>query len=144
MPFLVVSALAIVGAGIVAAAVAHAPTQPLVWMIAYLVLVVGVAQAVLGSVQAWMSLSPPLPRFRLAEFILFNAGNLGVIAGTLYSSWILVLTGTLLFAAALATFLYSSWRSRGGWPIHVYRLLLTILFAGSVVGLALSALRHLH
>lgn len=144
MPFLVVAALAITAAGITAAVVAHAPTQPLIWMIAYLILVVGVAQAALGSVQASMSRSPLPVRFRLAQFLLFNAGNAGVIVGTLSSSWLIVLAGTLLFAAALAMFLYSSWKCRGGWLLHVYRVLLTILFTGSIVGLALSATRHLH
>lgn len=143
LPFFIVATLAMVGAGVVAAAVAHAPSQPLVWMIAYLILVVGVAQAALGGAQAWLSLSPPSMAFRVTEFILFNAGNTAVIGGTLCSSWTAVLAGTLLFAAALAMFLYSSWKSRGGWVIHVYRLLLAILFAGSVVGLLLSAFRHL-
>lgn len=144
MPFLIVAALATVGAGVVAAVAAHAPSQPLVWMVAYLVLVVGVAQAALGSAQAWLSLSPPPMVFRVTEFVLFNAGNASVIGGTLCSSWPIVLTGTLLFVAALAMFLYSSRGSLGGWLTHAYRLLLTLLFASSLVGLVLSAARHLH
>lgn len=143
LPFFIVATLAIVGAGVVAATVAHAPSQPLVWMIAYLILVVGVAQAALGGAQAWLSLSPPPMAFRASQFMLFNAGNAAVIGGTLCSSWAVVLAGTLLFAMSLGMFLYSSWRSRGGWLVHAYRLLLTILFAGSMVGLALSAFRHL-
>ena len=143
IPFLIVAALAIVGGGLVAAAVAHAPSQPLIWMVAYLVLVVGTAQAALGMAQAYLSLSPPSPTFRMTEFVLFNAGNISVIGGTLCSSWPVVLAGTALFSTALAMFLYSSWKSRGGWLIHVYRLLLTILFAGAAVGLVLSAVRHL-
>lgn len=143
MPFLIVAALAVVSAGVIAAAMAHAPSQPLVWMVAYLVLVVGVAQAALGIAQGWLSLTPPSVSFRTVEFTLFNTGNFGVIVGTLCSSWPVVVAGTLLFTAALAMFLYSSWRSRGGWPTHVYRLLLTVLFGSATVGLVLSALRHL-
>lgn len=143
MPFLIVATLAMVGAGGLAAATAHAPTQPLVWMVAYLVLVAGVAQAALGSAQAWFSVTPPSLSFRNSEFALFNAGNIGVIVGTLGSAWIAVLVGTLLFTAALAMFLHSSSKSRAGWPSWLYRVLLAILFAGSVVGLLLSAARHL-
>lgn len=143
-PFLMAAALAVVGAGIVAAAVAHAPSQPLVWMIAYLVLVVGVAQAALGGAQAWLSLSPPSRTFCATQFILFNAGNVGVIGGTLGSSWPVVLAGTLLFTVALAMFLYSSWRARSGWLSQLHRLLVLVLFGGATIGLVLSAARHLH
>lgn len=143
-PFLVVASGAIVGGGIVAAAVAHAPSQPLVWMVAYLVLVVGAAQAALGIAQAWLSVALPSPRTRTTQLLLFNAGNVGVSVGTLCVSWPVVLAGTVLFDAALAMFLYSARSLRGGWPTHVYRLLLILLFAGATVGLVLSALRHLH
>lgn len=141
LPFLLVAAVAIVAAGVVAAAVAHAPSQPLVWMVAYLVLVAGVAQAMLGTVQAWLSTSSV--RFRTTQFLLFNAGNGGVIGGTLGSSWPVVAAGTLAFAAALAMFLYNSRSSRVGWPVHVYRALLVLLLGGATVGLVLSAMRHL-
>lgn len=112
-------------------------------MVAYLVLVVGVAQAALASAQAWLPLSPPSPRFRVIEFFLFNAGNAGVIGGTLCSSWPVVLVATILFTTALGMFLYTSWHSRGGWLIHVYRALVTLLFIGATVGVLLSAARHL-
>lgn len=143
LPFLVVAAIAIIGAGLVAAASAHAPSQPVVWMVAYLVLVVGTAQAALGVAQAWCSLVPPSTGFRMTQFLLFNAGNVGVIGGTLYAYWPVVLAGSVLFTMALTMFLYSSWKSRRGWPIHVYRLLLASLFVGAAVGTALSAIRHL-
>ncbi|TAL95934.1 MAG: hypothetical protein EPN69_05000 [Rhodanobacter sp.] len=63
LPFLVVCALAIVGGGALAAAMAHAPSRKLMWAVAYLVLVVGVTQAALGVGQALpqpgsLSLSP--------------------------------------------------------------------------------------
>lgn len=143
-PFLVVASGAIVGGGGMAAAVAHAPSQPLVWMVAYLVLVVGAAQAALGIAQAWLSVALPSPGIRATQLLLFDAGNFGVIVGTLCALWPLVLAGTVLFDAALAMFLYSARILHGGWPTHVYRLLLILLFAGATVGLVLSAFRHLH
>jgi MFS family permease len=143
MPFLIVAAIAIVSAGVLAAAIAHAPTQPWVWLVAYLVLVVGVAQALLGATQAWLTEPAPSRPLRAIEFALFNIGNVGVMAGTLCASWPTVLAGTLLFAASLALFLYSTRRARRGWPLHVYRLLLTSLIVGATIGLVLSAARHL-
>ena len=142
-PYLIIAAVAIIGAGVLAAAIAHAPTQPGVWLVAYLVLVCGVAQAALGATQAWLPARTPSTRFCAVQFALFNAGNIGVMAGTLCASWLTVLVGTLLFAAALAMFLYSSRSLGGGWPARVYQLLLAALLIGALTGLILSAMRHL-
>lgn len=141
MPFLLVSALAIIGGGVVAAAMAHAPSRKLFWMVAYLVLVVGVTQAVLGIGQALLATCKTAAPVRAAEWILFNLGNAGVIAGTMWSTWLLLLTGTLLFAAALAIFLYATRRARGGWTISAYRALTAGLGGSAIVGLVLAAVR---
>ena len=114
VPFLLVSASAIVGGGAVAAAMAHAPSRKLFWMVGYLVLVVGVTQAALGAGQALLATSVTAPRVRALEWVLFNLGNAGVISGTMLSIWPLLLAGTLLFAAALAVFLHATRRARSG------------------------------
>src|SRR6185312_9648817 len=62
-PFLLTALLALLFAGFVAAAIAHAPTRSLVWMVAYLVLVAGVAQGVLGLGQALLPGQPPASRW---------------------------------------------------------------------------------
>lgn len=137
-PFLLTALAALLAAGFVAAAVAHEPTRPLVWMVAYLVLVAGVAQAVLGLGQAGLPERLPPPRWRAAEWLLFNAGNLGVIAGTLRGSPALVAAGTVLFVAALAAFLLGVRGEGGGWLLHAFRVVLAVTCLGACVGLALS------
>ncbi len=138
-PFLLTALLALLLAGLVAAAVAHAPTRPLVWMVAYLVLVAGVAQGVLGLGQAWLPERLPAPRWRAGEWLLFNLGNLGVIAGTLRVSPALVAAGTALFVAALLAFLLGvRGAGRGGWLLHAFRAVLVVTCLGACVGLALS------
>ncbi|HET6633378.1 MAG TPA: hypothetical protein VFG73_11840 [Rhodanobacteraceae bacterium] len=140
-PFVVVAALAMFAGGLVAAAIAHAPGQRLVWMVAYLVLVVGMAQAALGAGQAWLAAAAPSPRLVTAQCAVFNAGNLGVIAGTLLSLLPLVAVGSALFAIGLGLFLVGLRGSRRGWPLLVCRLVVAISCAGAVVGLALSIVR---
>lgn len=141
VPFLLVSALAIVGGGVVAAAMAHAPSRKLFWMVAYLVLVVGVTQAVLGIGQALLATRKTAAPVLAVEWILFNLGNAGVIGGTMWSIWPLLLTGTLLFAAALAAFLHATRHSRVGWAIYAYRALTAGLGGSAIVGLVLAAVR---
>lgn len=137
-PFLIVAVLAILTSGLVAAAVAHAPTEHTIWMVAYLALVVGLAQGVLGVGQALLPTQIPALRFLIAECILFNLGNVSVIAGTLLSSVALVVIGTAVFAASLGMFLYGVRHARPGWPTHAFRALLAITGISAIVGLVLS------
>lgn len=136
--FLLTAVLALLLAGIVAAATARAPSQPLVWMVAYLVLVAGVAQGVLGLGQAWLPRQVPAPAWRAGEWWLFNLGNLGVIAGTLRGWPLLVTAGTLAFVAALLMFLRGTRGANGSWLLHAFRTVLVVTSMGACVGLALS------
>lgn len=143
-PFLALGAAAIIAGGLVAAAVAHDPRQELVWMSAYLVLIVGVAQLVFGAGQAWLAPRPPTAALVAVEWIVLNLGNAGVVGGTLAGRFSLVLAGTLLFAAAIALFLYGSrGADRSRWLLG-YRILLGLIFLSALTGLALSARGNLH
>lgn len=141
MPFLVVAALAIVGGGALAAAMAHAPTRKLFWAVAYLVLVMGVTQAALGVGQALLATREASRPVRVAEWATFNLGNAGVMGGTLCSSQWLVVVGTLLFAASLLLFLLATRGARSGWPILAYRTLLVFIGGSAVVGVVLTMVR---
>lgn len=141
-PFAWLGVAAIIAGGLVAAAVAHRPVQQLVWMSAYLVLIVGVAQIVFGAGQAWLSDRRPSPGWIAGEWLVFNLGNAGVIAGTLAGSFGLVVAGTALFALGIALFMWGTrGRVRVGWRLG-YRILLGLIFLSSLVGLALSLHAH--
>lgn len=140
-PFTWLGTAAIVGAGLVAAAIAHSPTQPLVWMVAYLVLVVGVVQCVLGEGQARLAWEPPAASMVWSQWLLFNLGNAGVIGGTLARHFGLVAGGTVLFAVALAWFALKAWRGRRGAGRVGYLLLVLAMLASSLVGIFLSAMQ---
>lgn len=49
--------------------------------------------------------------------------------------------GTLLFAASLVAFLWSTRGVRGGWAIRAYRTLLVLIGGSAVVGLVLTVVR---
>ena len=140
-PFLVVALLAIVAGGLVAAVSAHAPSRALVWMVAYLVLVVGVAQAALGAGQAWLAAIRPSVRLVVLQCLLFNLGSAGVIAGTLMASAPLVTTGTVVFVVALLLFLAGTRGAPAGWVLTAYRLGIGLVVIGAAVGVLLSLLR---
>lgn len=131
---------AIIAAGFISAAVIHRPTSDVAWLVAYLVLVVGVAQIVFGVGQAELSLR--LPRFGrvAAEWMLLNLGSLGVITGTLIGSTPIVFAGTLLFAASLVLFATGVRDSHSRWWRAGYWVFVGLIFAGSMVGLTLALL----
>ena len=120
---------------------AHAPSRALVWMVAYLVLVVGVAQAALGAGQAWLATSAPSARLVTLQCLLFNLGSAGVIAGTLMASAPWVTSGTVVFAVALLLFLAGTRGARTGGLSIAYRIGLGLLALGATVGVTLSLLR---
>ena len=132
---------AIIAGGLVAAAVAHHPAEHPVWTSAYLVLIVGVAQIVFGAGQAWLSERLPSRGWIAGEWVVFNLGNAGVIAGTVLGSFTMVMAGTALFAAGIAAFLLGTRGPMRGW-LPGYRILLGLVFLSSLAGLALSMRAH--
>lgn len=139
-PFVVTGAVAIVAGGLVAAANASASIEKGNWAAAYLVLVVGVAQVLLGAGRAL--LADPLPTMRRVtlEYATFSVGNLGVLAGTLFGSQLGVDLGGVALVAALVGFLGTVPRRWTPWPLTVYRLLIVVVLVSVPVGLVLARL----
>ena len=103
LPWLLL-ALASAGAGgLLAAVVAHQPTEKPVWASAYLVLVAGVGQAGLALGRALLAPLPPAAGVVARELGLFALGNAGVLVGTLTDAvWLVDVGGGLLVLAAAA------------------------------------------
>ena len=137
-PFWAVAGLAIVGGGLIAGFLAHVPSRPAMWLVAYLVLVVGAAQAALAAGQAALAPAPSSTALLATEWVLFNAANALVIGGTLlvHAAW--VSTGALLLAAALALFLRGVRGATGGWQVGIYRGLVVLLGCSALVGVGLT------
>lgn len=144
LPFVLMAVIAILVGGSLAAAFAHAPTQIVVWAVAFLALVAGLAQVAFGVGQAWLAARPLRPRFVVAECVLFNLSNLGVIVGSVLACVPLVAAATALFVVTLCMFLFGVRGARAGWAIYAFRGLLAAIAISSLVGLALSVTKTIN
>ncbi len=144
-PFLVTASLAMVAAGLISAVTASTPSHDAAWAVAYLVLVVGVAQAGFGLGQAWLTVCRPARLLIGAQWATYNLGNAGVILGTLNDRvWLVDLGGALLVAALVMFFATSlPLQSKGAWSeprwlLTAYRGLILIILISIPVGLLLA------
>lgn len=142
-PFLITGAVGIVAGGF-AAAVAGAVTWGHgAWTAAFLVLIVGVAQVVLGLAQA--VLAPVLldRSMVLLQWLLWNVGCAAVIGGTQVDSTVIVAVGSILFLAALVfsgvtVRAHSDLAGTSRVLLVIYRVLLVVLLVSVFVGIVLS------
>jgi hypothetical protein len=146
LPLVAIGVACIIAGGLVAAATAPSPSEHGSWAAAYLVLVGGVAQVAFGFGQAALAPEPPSSRVIALEFIGWNLGNAGVIAGTLLDAQTLVAIGGALLVLTLAVLV---WAVRGakvatGWPtwmLWTYRVLVVIILVSVPVGLIIGQLK---
>ncbi|HET6625116.1 MAG TPA: hypothetical protein VFG63_01895 [Nocardioidaceae bacterium] len=145
LPFLVIGVVCVVAGGLLSAATASAPSEHTAWATAYLVLVAGVAQVVLGLGHLLVSSSTrgaaPLGAV-LAELACWNLGNAAVLAGVLVGATVLVDVGGLLLVVALVLAVHGV---RGARPsgagrvlLLAFRALVVVLLVSIPVGLLLA------
>lgn len=136
IPFLTIGTAAIIFGGLFSAATARAANYHSAWFVAYLVLVVGVAQVALGLGQWWLASKPLSVALLVGELVIFNLGNAGVILGTVLASPLWVNLGSALLVLVLAGFAWAvlSPRRRGG-ALWAYWVLVVLLLASVGVGL---------
>jgi hypothetical protein len=138
-PFLVLGALGVVGGGLLSAMTAAAPSYHASWAVAYIVLVVGVAQIMLGVAQA--SLTGGLIRSRIivGEAICWNLGNAVVLTGTLTSVPTLLYAGIILLLVALVLFAAAIRHGRRGILFTATWVVIIILLISMPVGAIIQA-----
>ncbi len=107
---------------------------------AYLVLVVGVAQVGLGVGQALLATRTPAGRLVTAELLTWNIGNAAVIVGTLAGHVVLVYVGGALLFAGLVLFVLAARGSALHWQRTrwAFRLIVFILAVSIPIGLTLA------
>lgn len=132
----------IIAGGLVSAIAASvAPSENSSWAVAYLVLVGGVAQMVIGLGQARLA---PVPRaFLAAEFVMWNGGNAAVMAGQLLGQELILDAGGAILAIALVLLIFGV-RSAAPtakldrWGLLVYRAVMVVVLVSIPVGLVIG------
>jgi hypothetical protein len=124
----------IVAGGLVAAIDSAAPIAHGPWLAAYLVLVCGVSQLILGFGQIALRGAHPSRRTRRAQLALWNLGNLAVAGGVLAGSAALVTIGSLMLLVGLARFAAGAGLGRRG------ARACALAYHAVVVGLAVSVI----
>lgn len=148
MPWVALGVATTVAGGLVAAVVAHEPTEKPVWASAYLVLVAGLGQVALALGRAVLASRPPDCGALARDFALFGLGNAGVVIGTLTDALWLVDVGGALLVVALGLMVWGV-RARAGFSsrpgpawlvglLWLYRLVVVVLLVSIPVGLVLA------
>lgn len=143
-PFAVAGAAAIVaGGGLAAAIAAPSPTRHGVWAVAYLVLVLGVGQLLLGAGQALLASEPPPPGSAAAAAVAFNLSGAAIILGVVTDHIVVLDAGSALLFAVLVWLLYGVRRGRRrGWALFGYRAFIAALTVSIPIGMALTTAGH--
>jgi len=140
LPFFVAAAVYVIAGGVLAAATAYVTTQKTAWATAYIVLVGGVAQAVLGAALGWLA-QHARTALVWPAFVLFNVGSLGVLAGQLTGVLALTFTGGALLVIALVLIIIATRRGAPAHPVLLwgFRAVAVILAVSIPTGLVLAA-----
>ncbi|MBN9622296.1 MAG: hypothetical protein J0H06_04970 [Actinobacteria bacterium] len=118
--------------GLVAAVNSAAPFAHGSWVAAYLVLVGGVAQLLLGVGCLGLPVPRLSARLRGAQLGLWNVGNAVVVGGVLVDAVAVVVVGSVMLLAALGGF------AVGGGRIRRDRRARVIIYRIVILGLAVS------
>lgn len=136
LAFCAAGSMMIVAGGLTAAISDAVPFTHAAWLAAYLVLVGGVAQMILGL--GWLALPQATvsARQRDAQLVLWNSGTLAVAAGVLSDLTGVVLLGSIVFVCGLASFARGSGPVGGArrrWVLS-YRIFIWLLVISVIVG----------
>jgi hypothetical protein len=140
----IIGAAAVILGGLVAAATGPLELGKGSWAAAYLVLVAGAAQVVMGSArQRWPRSGSDAQGW--TQLALWNLGSIAVIAGTVAGLSTVVFVGAALLVAALVlAFLATIRGGRGADRVLLlcFRVLLVLLAVSIPIGVVLSAIRN--
>jgi hypothetical protein len=143
IPFLILGGVSVITGGVVSAAAAPAPSYTTSWAVAYIVLVAGVAQLVLGLGQAQLAPHQPSGRVVAIEAVAFNLAHVAVLLGTVAGAAWVVDIGAALIILTLALFI---WSVRGATNqnrllLYGFRLMILIVLVTTPIGVVIAHLK---
>lgn len=136
--FVVVAGMLIVAGGLVAAVNSPAPFEHGSWLAAYLVLVGGVSQLLLGAGQVLLGASGRSARLARVQLWSWNVGTTAVAVGVLSELEAVVLAGSAVVLVALGAFAAGGGRSGPRVWVRVYRFAIGALAISVLVGCVLA------
>jgi len=142
-PFVIIGGISIVLGGAISAVTALSPSYTASWAVAYVVLVAGVAQLVLGIGQARLATEQPSARVIAIEAVAFNLAHVAVVLGTVLALTPVVFAGAALLVIALILFV---WGVRGGRTdsrvmLYGFRIMIAILIVTAPIGLVIASVK---
>jgi uncharacterized membrane protein HdeD (DUF308 family) len=140
IPFLVVGAVSIIIGGVISAIAAASPSYIASWAVAYIVLVAGVAQLVLGIGQAELASIQPPRWVIVVEVVALNLANIAVLIGSLAEIRVLSYLGAALLVIALVLFVWAvrGAHSRNRWLLYAFRIMVVVLAVTAPIGLVIA------
>jgi hypothetical protein len=133
----------VVAGGLVAAASGPLDLAHGSWLAAYLVLVCGVAQALMSAAQRAFSPEPVAARVWVVQVICWNVGNALVIVGVLMDAALVVDAGAVPLVVTLGLAVRAVWPPprRPALAAWGYLAVLVVLIVSIPVGLVLTHVR---
>jgi len=143
-PFAVAGVAAVVaGGGLASAIAAPSPTRHGVWAVAYLVLVLGVGQLVIGAGQALLAAEPPTPGVAAVAAATFNLSGAAIVLGVVTDRIAVFDAGCALLFGVLAWLLYVVRRgARRSWALWGYRAFIAVLTVSIPIGMLVTTAGH--
>ena len=141
-PFVVSGAALVVIGGLVSAAAAPTASYHSSWAVAYIVLVAGVAQILLGLGQAVLTGGSRTPTMRWVQLCCWNIGNALVLAGTLLDVPVLLYLGCVALILTLALVLHAIAHVRSSRLLWTVRAVVAVLLVSIPTGIVLQAVAH--
>ncbi|GAB3038856.1 hypothetical protein GCM10027052_18180 [Parafrigoribacterium mesophilum] len=143
IPFLILGGVSVIAGGVLSAAAAPAPSYTASWAVAYIVLVAGVAQLVLGLGQAQLASHQPPGRVVAAEAVAFNLAHVAVLLGTIIGAAWMVDIGAALIVVALGLFIWSVRGASAGnrWMLYGFRVMILIVLITTPIGVVIANLK---
>lgn len=140
--FTVLGTVAVVGGSILSAAIAPTPSYHGSWAVAYIVLVAGVAQIVLGVGQTSVT-DGHVGAGRVAwQAALFDAGVAATVTATILDIPVLLYAAAVAQVVAVILFLAATRGGRRGLTLITLRVVAIVLLVGTPTGVVIQALTH--
>lgn len=141
-PFVVIGTGLVVVGGLVSAAAAPTASYHSSWAVAYIVLVAGVAQALLGLGQAVLTEGTVSAGERQLELWCWNLGNAAVVAGTLLDVPIMLYVGCVGLIVTLVLVMRALVHVPSNLLVWSVRVVIAVLLISIPTGIVLQGIGH--